>query len=294
MDKENWKFIRCNLCGANEYNKIFSDIVFYDGQDVIFDTVKCSKCGFVYNNPINIGGAGYSFEKIDDVSKQTQWEITYKREIYFHALDFLSKMGDVKNKTLLDIGCACGSFLDMARLFGFKTKGIELSKTQVEYARNQLNLDVLQSDSVEPLIKDHRKFFNVITMWDVLEHIADAKGALEKIHSLLAIEGVLMLKIPNSSFQIIKAKLARLVFPRMRKVLGAGDHVVHFTRQTILKMLLNAKFEVLIFENSKRDLAQYSPFSLFQRAYYKVAYMVEKLTGRHIGNYYFIVAKKKS
>ncbi|MCG2712141.1 MAG: class I SAM-dependent methyltransferase [Candidatus Omnitrophica bacterium] len=294
VDKENWKFVDCNLCGSTGFKTIFKDKILCDGKEVIFNTVKCVKCGFIYNNPLNITGIGNSFKKIESITNQAQWRITHKINIYFHALEILSKMYDLKDKNLLDIGCACGSFLDMARLFGFKAKGIELSKQQAAYAVNQLQLDVIEAGTVDPLIKEHRNFFDVITMWDVLEHIPNAKSTLQKISCLLVPGGILMLKIPNSYFQITKAKLARLFFPNLYKVLGAGDHVIHFTEKSIKKMLLDTGFEVKIFENSKRDLAQYSPFSIFQKAYYKMALIVEKLTGMHIGNYYFIVAKKKS
>ncbi|MFH1063142.1 MAG: class I SAM-dependent methyltransferase [Candidatus Omnitrophota bacterium] len=294
MDNQNWKLVNCNLCGASDYKKIFTDKTICDGKLVLFDTVKCRKCGFIFNNPLNIKGAGYSFEDIQDIFKQAQWEINHKKDIYFYALNLLEKIDNSQGRALLDIGCACGAFLDIARLFGFKTKGIELSKGQAEYAQKQLNLDVLLSATVEPLLAEHKGFFNVVTMWDVLEHIPDPKSALNSIHNLLSDDGILMLKIPNSYFQISKARLARLLFPRMNKVLGAGDHVVHFTKKSIQQILKATDYEVIKLENSQWDRSLYSPFSVFQKTYYDLAFLIEKIFKIQIGNYYFVMAKKIS
>jgi SAM-dependent methyltransferase len=97
--------------------------------------------------------------------------------------------------TLLDVGCAFGSMLEAARLSGYQAFGVEISPA-AEYARH-LGFDVFQGDLAKASFKPES--FNVVTMIDVLEHIAEPIKALAQIRELLAKRGILFVVTPNIS-----------------------------------------------------------------------------------------------
>ena len=293
MSANAWRHVPCNLCGADSYKKIFVDTLSRQGQIERFDIVQCRRCGLMYNNPIDTRGIGYSF---DDVPlEQAQWELAMKRGIYEYALQRLHAVqGNASGKYLLDIGCGCGAFLDLARQHGYAVSGIEMSASQVSHARGHLHLDVTHADTVAVLLPGKEGYFDAVTMWDVLEHMVNAKEAVAAVYRLLKPGGILMIKIPNSCFQLLKAHVCRLVFPSMGKVLGAGDHVIHFTRSTISRLLRDCGFRILMFENSQLERSRHSPLSIFRDGYYALARVMERITGLHIGNYYFIAARKET
>jgi SAM-dependent methyltransferase len=95
--------------------------------------------------------------------------------------------------TLLDIGCAYGSFLAVAREH-YDASGCDISGHAVETAKSLLpSLHIYQSElesiPAEPV-------YDVVTCFDVLEHVRDIDQAFGKIRDLLHEEGVLVMTVP--------------------------------------------------------------------------------------------------
>jgi 2-polyprenyl-3-methyl-5-hydroxy-6-metoxy-1,4-benzoquinol methylase len=76
---------------------------------------------------------------------------------------------------LLDIGCGPGFFLDVARAHGWQVSGVEISTSAAEYARHAVGLPVV-TGSIESVALP-RGSVDMVTMWDVLEHVPDPAGA---------------------------------------------------------------------------------------------------------------------
>lgn len=99
------------------------------------------------------------------------------------------------SRRLLDVGCALGYFLAVAAEAGWEVSGVEISEWAAREARRSLGLDVRQGslDTVDfPAAT-----FDLITMWDVLEHLPDPGRAVRRCHELLKAGGVLALTTPN-------------------------------------------------------------------------------------------------
>ena len=79
------------------------------------------------------------------------------------------------------MGCATGFFLQAASAF-YEVKGVELSPFAAEYARKEFDLDVLVGDVTE--VGPQVEPFDVVTLWNTVEHMADPLGALRAIASL--------------------------------------------------------------------------------------------------------------
>lgn len=101
-----------------------------------------------------------------------------------------------EGKTLLDVGCGLGIFLAMARDSGWDVKGVDTSEYAVKYAREHFKLDVSHSAILSDA-KFAPESFDVITLWDSIEHFRDPVAQMTEVFRLLKPGGVVMLDTPN-------------------------------------------------------------------------------------------------
>jgi len=233
--------VRCNLCGADDT----VHVVEIDG----FHIVKCRQCGLVYVNPRY---------------RQRQLQEIYTEEYYDHdginnGLEFFgydNYVGDEENiKTtfakrlntieryankgrLLDVGCATGFFLDLARSNGWEVIGSEVSDFSARYARQTLGLDVRLGTLKQLRFEDQA--FDVVTMWDVIEHVPDPLGELCEVWRILRDGGVLSIITPD-----VGSLVARLLGSRWEEFRRVREHVYFFSRPTMCETLRRAGFGVL-------------------------------------------------
>jgi len=137
---------------------------------------------------------------------------------------------------LLDIGCGAGEFIAVAQRSGYDTLGIDTSEAAVEICRSKgLDARVGDLDSVSGR-------FDVITMWDVLEHVADPTALLIRARESLNENGILLAKVP--AFGSLSIRLSAAI-PRLAGLLlGAPGHVQFFTRASLETLARNAGFVV--------------------------------------------------
>ena len=136
----------------------------------------------------------------------------------------------------LDVGCATGDFLACAASVVEKASGIELSAFAAEKARARgldvTNGDFLQAD-VPPAV------FDVISMWDYVEHVPDPAANLEKAFAVLKPGGYLALSTGD-----VDSVLARLT-GRFWHLMIPPRHLYFFSPVTIRRLLTTAGFELV-------------------------------------------------
>lgn len=131
-------------------------------------------------------------------------------------------------RALLDIGCYAGFFLDVAAEAGWRTCGVEPNRWAREIARKRHEIhDSLAGVPVPP------GGFGAVTMWDVVEHLADPIGVLRAARNLLAPGGLLVLSTPDAG-----SLLARLCGRRWYCV--RQEHLFYFNAVTMAKALAAA------------------------------------------------------
>ena len=122
---------------------------------------------------------------------------------------------------------------------GFKTYGVELSSETASYARNQQNLDVYCGTLDQAHYADGQ--FDVVTLWDVLEHIPEPHTMLAEIHRILSSSGLLVIQSPNMDSlmaDIGKENWNWWLVP---------DHIYHFTPATLRDLI--KVFSLLAFQS---------------------------------------------
>jgi SAM-dependent methyltransferase len=157
------------------------------------DLLECRECGAV-QQPGLPAAAGVHELYRDMTDDAYLAEEAGRRATARRLLEMIG--AQVPAGRLLDIGCGHGLLLDEARRRGYATVGLELSRTAARHAREELGLDVREL----PLETfDDPEGFDVVVLADVLEHLDDPVGGLDRCAQLLRPGGVLCVVTPDPS-----------------------------------------------------------------------------------------------
>ena len=198
--------------------------------------VCCNDCGMIYESPrfpAEVIVQGYMS------SEESGHDSQYGMRVhsFYRALKKQARYLPVAGARVLDIGTAGGAFLDAAARFGYDAYGLEPSAYLVEMGKKR-GLKIEQGT-----IESHsftRHSFDIVTLWDVIEHLSDPKSALNEIRNLLKPEGILLINYPDIGTW--QAKAAGRHFWWLLSV-----HLHHFTRQTIRELCRRTGFDAFHF-----------------------------------------------
>ncbi len=202
--------------------------------------LECKKCSFnflpwYYRK--NITYTDYKNEKVlEQIRKGNNWLKVQRHLLRFELIRKYKPSG-----YLFDLGVGWGHFLLAAKQLGYEIYGIEISKNPYIYSKEDLGLPVDHVDFFKMEKKDGS--FDIITMWDVLEHIDDADPFVKKCADLLKKEGYLFLQVPQIDSFIAKRKKENW------NMMGL-DHVNYFSKKTITLLLEKHGFEVVKIKSS--------------------------------------------
>jgi len=136
--------------------------------------------------------------------------------------------------SLLEIGSACGYFLDEARSRGFRTTGIEISQFASDYARNKFKLNIhcspFSAEMVPKLLSENGGPFDVVAAFFVIEHFSDQKSVFQSIASLLKPGGVFAFAVPSSFGPVY------CFDPERFNATHPVDHFVDYSPQSLRKI----------------------------------------------------------
>ena len=203
------RHVNCNYCGADEPELVNQGPDLLLNRQTIFHLVRCRQCGLIYQNPQltleelpNHYPEEYRPYRLDI---QNETKITRRIDAQY-GLDRrchqLNNHYPAKGK-LLDIGCATGLFINAMQIRGWQVQGVELSPYAAEYARQTFGLDVITGTLESAVLPTQN--LDVVTMWDVLEHVIDPKKTLAEIGRILKPGGMLALSLPNP--ECVEARL---------------------------------------------------------------------------------------
>ena len=194
---------------------------------------RCQNCGIIYL--VNFSGNLVRYEEeYFDCEYKAQYGKTYLEDfpvIKARALQRIKLIKKVdsgkEEKSLLDVGCAYGPFLQAASEEGFRVSGIDVSRSAVKYVNEVLHIRC-ETVSFEDFTE---KVFDVVTMWYVIEHLKTLRSALTKVNRLLPKGGVFAFSTPN--FSGISGRTGRESFFMNSPV----DHFSVWTPGTVRRLL---------------------------------------------------------
>ena len=237
--------VACPLCGGLRYEVLYQPWRQVRDPQQLFGTsteergtqqiVRCTTpaCGMVYVSPRHedvLIQRGYQEAAGDSHDSQYASRVqTFYRSLKKHA-SWLPARG----ARVLDIGCAGGSFIEAAKRFGYEATGLEPSGQLVKSAQER-GLDVRQG-SLEAFSEDRP--YDLITLWDVIEHVTDPNALMLQVRRVLSSEGTLLINYPDvGTFQ------ARVAGKNFWWFLS--PHLYYYTRSTMQNLLRRHGFDVV-------------------------------------------------
>jgi 2-polyprenyl-3-methyl-5-hydroxy-6-metoxy-1,4-benzoquinol methylase len=140
-----------------------------------------------------------------------------------------------ESKTLLDIGCGTGDFLQTALKDDWQITGIEPSSDARKTANKKTNNTVLEVEQLERL---NPNSFDVITLWHVLEHLPDLETHVYVFKRLLKPNGHLVIAVPN--YKSYDAKH----YKNFWAAFDVPRHLWHFSQNSIKRLFAKADFKL--------------------------------------------------
>ncbi|MED5329762.1 MAG: class I SAM-dependent methyltransferase [Planctomycetota bacterium] len=225
-------------------------------QDDPYRVVECRKCGLVYVNP------RLSSKRLHEMYQEEYWESERARDfgyteyladkkLYERTYRRRSSIIGHHLKTpghVLDVGCAAGFFLSVMREQNWEISGVEIAKPMVEYAATTLDLpNIVEGDLLS--VEVPPKTYDLITLWDVIEHLEDPIAHLRKAHDLLKDDGCLILETQNV------ASLFARVMGRKWQHYKHEEHLFHFDPRSLARLLEESGF--IMAENTSRQAGKY-------------------------------------
>jgi SAM-dependent methyltransferase len=198
---------------------------------------RCSSCGFVFTSP--------QFSK-DEYLRIYQRVPTHvpdraaargQNARFCHLRKRILRYGP--RGCFVDLGCGDGGFLRMME--GFEGLGVETRKPDGERIGGELSERILYGDLlpvVNELESSHRRRFDFLTAWDVLEHLPDLGEHMRSFHAVLKTGGYLFCTLPNHA-----SVAARLFGSKWNCVLL--EHLWYFTPATFRRYLRTFGFEAI-------------------------------------------------
>ena len=230
--------VDCAVCGADDYDVVYEALHENSGADLVEKfrasgdellvdrLVRCRRCRFKYVNPRLRGDlilAAYSDG--DDPAYVSQ--LAARERTFAGSLDEIERAAGGRGR-LLDIGTAAGAFVAAARDRGWAAEGCEPNRWLAEWGSRHYGIRIRCGSLFDQPYEDGS--FDVITLWDVIEHTLDPGAVLRRCHALLAPGGILVVNYPD-----IGSWIARLLGRRW--LFLTSVHLHYFDRRTIAAIL---------------------------------------------------------
>ena len=247
---------RCRACGLNNAEFLFqvgdNRVARCPGCTHVFlDTVHTSESirqmYEAYQNP----GNDFYFERIDE-------EVTSHLDSYLNSCRAYC-MTSSRVLRLLDIGCGNGALLSRAKKQGFIAEGIETCAPLAETVRK--NLDCPVHTTLLSECRFSAETFDVVTMYDLIEHLQDPIQDLRRIQLWLKPGGVLFVLTPND--EALLRRVARLTFhasfhrfQKPMRTLYYAHHLSYFTTRSLRSLFEGIGFDMVQTETRNQEMAR--------------------------------------
>lgn len=206
----------CIACGAR-------------GRERFLDQLwRCTSCGFAWWDerdsivPEKLYDDSYFFggEYVDYPAEREALDMSFRQQLRMVRRH-------VPGGRLLEVGCAYGYFLDIAREH-FEVTGVDVNQRAVDHARDVLGLDARCGDFQR--MEFEGDGFDAVVSLASIEHFARPDLLVARASELLRPGGVFVCTTPDLS-----SAMARLRGPRWRMI-HPPTHVSYFTRTAMARL----------------------------------------------------------
>lgn len=242
------EYINCNICGIDDAELLFSKKDKFRISKEDFNVVRCRNCGLIYINPrpseeeiVGFYPDTYSWKETPKAESLptkivTGLERSYRFQLLNYEVNKVLSYTPQGGGKVLDIGCGTGDRLKVFRRKGFDVYGVEVSP-QARYAREHLNLNVMEGNLLKAGYAGD--FFDVITMYNVFEHVHDPRKLLQEIRRVLKAKGYLVVGVPSTDsiqYHLFRKRWSAFDLPR---------DLFYFNPSLLRRLLEEGGFQVI-------------------------------------------------
>lgn len=218
----------CPICNSVD-SKIYLRKDGNNGEKERVFLYRCAFCDTVYlGNQKKLGEYDenlYSYYKKYQGKKKEEVFSSLTRKSYSDVLRLLNAYGG--GKSILDVGCGKGDFVDAALDEGYEAEGIELSQSAVNIARG-FGLPVRNEDFFSNEISIASR--DIVTMFEVIEHLSNPLQFIDRAAEVVKPGGLIYLTTPN--FNSLDRKALGVKWDAINR-----EHLVYFTPATLLNLI---------------------------------------------------------
>ena len=178
-------------CGSSEYLTVIVQKPFW--------VELCTNCGLGRTLPLRARDFQENehdklYSKSMYITNYLENYAPYLKNSFMRGLDRLGHYVQ-PDAMLLDVGCGFGYFLSLAREAGYMVEGVDVSRSLAQEGRDHLNINIQEGSILEI---EARHSFDILTAWDMLEHVIDVDQILRRFWECLKPGGLLLLRVQIS------------------------------------------------------------------------------------------------
>ena len=179
----------------------------------IFDYYRCNNCGLIFKSPVPDDLGAYYPEEYYPIP-ETLIDLRARARKQQYKIGILKQY--VKEGRLLEIGPSYGEFACVARDAGYQVDAIEMDTHCCEFLRNVVGINTINSSDIQAAL-DALGNYEIISLWQVIEHLPQPWEVLDSALEHLATNGVLVIATPNPhalQFRLFGKRWTHLDAPR--------------------------------------------------------------------------------
>ena len=242
------KDFKCNLCGKNKGHLFLK----WKKNYQLFKCVNCEAVSpnishvnetefidSIYNKP------NYTKKEFLDIYKNYNYrKKKFGKERFGYTI---KRLGLSKKSKVLDLGCGFGYYLKYLKSKGVHCKGIEPAKNIADFCRKELKIDVYSTK----LEDEKDKSYDLITLFDVIEHLKDPIDYFKKIKKKLKKNKYCVIYTPNIH------SLSYALMGSDQNTMLPFEHVCFFNLKSLKYLVRQTKFKIHSIETYGFDIMDY-------------------------------------
>ena len=236
--------MKCKICGSDELKTIYKGQIRdgrlgkYTADDI--QMFQCEKCDVIWHDPTSKVDSYYESSAYrSTMGEESDAEEFFKIHDYENLQKFMYTGTSIfRNRTVADIGCGCGGFLDFLSGVAHKIVAIEPSEKYQYYMKNNRAYDVY-SYAKNAINDGYENTVDVVTSFDVIEHVEDPKEFAKDVYRLLASDGVGIIGTPTDA-PVMRELLGEVY---EKKQLFSTQHLWIFSKENMELIFKEAGFE---------------------------------------------------
>jgi hypothetical protein len=201
------------------------------------DIFLCATCGVFFCFPLPDAEellAAYDGAPDDNFVSQNEFRYkTFKNSFLKFSKSVKLSPSEV---SVTDIGAAGGVFLHVMKDLGYPARGLEASSWLAEYGRENYGVNLIQGDIRDFVPSADR--LDIVTYWDVLEHIANPNGDLGILALKLKTKSIVLVSLPSTDSLSFKTL-------RWRWPMHLDVHLFYFNKKSLESLFESFGFTLI-------------------------------------------------